>query len=514
MSSSAEINLESDQRAHEATFEKHELRPAGGGRVMVYCGYRRCRDFDATNSKGQDYYSVRAGDGYVVGVVADGVSQSFFGDLAAKAVGQFLVDFLWRSRGEAISAEKLESELRGLERDVNAEVRAKELNHQPPMLAKALEATRAKGSQTVFTAFSLDLRGGEVVLYQVGDVSAWLYNRQGGWDQRSANQSGRWSSAGQSTLGLERSVAQELTGLLVHSDGVREAWARGTRRPEVSREDFIEEAREREKIDDLAFIAVDLGAAQYGTVRGDLRVSPPTSGRGPLRGETGQEAVDGPVLKRVSEPNVTSRPWFYHLTFFVPMLVMVFALGVLAGKRLVQPPKQGRSPSGTSSTTMSAGSPTVNSTAAQLSSGVPKSRPRSNSPAATPRVVESLTIGDYEIGRRQFVDAYRKELPAAIEGSPKPGEVTIRLSLAGTGVQSVAIKGPRDKSAKPVPETPGTGAVYARIQGERDGPTEITVELVTSEGRVQKRLQLLGRQQFLGYHKLAVGASTVKGNGS
>jgi hypothetical protein len=46
-------------------------------------GYRRSLGFDERNNPGQDYAVIRAESSYIVGIVADGVSQSFYGDLAA-----------------------------------------------------------------------------------------------------------------------------------------------------------------------------------------------------------------------------------------------------------------------------------------------------------------------------------------------------------------------------------------------------------------------------------------------
>src|SRR3954465_4839137 len=61
---------------------------------LISIGYRRCRDFDQSNSPGQDFATVRADSKDVVGIVADGVSQSFLGNIAAKFLGTELLEVL------------------------------------------------------------------------------------------------------------------------------------------------------------------------------------------------------------------------------------------------------------------------------------------------------------------------------------------------------------------------------------------------------------------------------------
>src|SRR5690242_19400055 len=70
----------------------------GAHSIKLCLGYRRCRDFDSSNELGQDFATVRTSGDFTVGVVADGVSQSFYGHLAAMHVAKTLRTYLWENR--------------------------------------------------------------------------------------------------------------------------------------------------------------------------------------------------------------------------------------------------------------------------------------------------------------------------------------------------------------------------------------------------------------------------------
>src|ERR1039458_63138 len=145
--------------------------PPAGQQLEGLLGYRRCFDFDVTDSAGQDYAVLRGDSQYSVGVLADGVSQSFFGDLAAAQVSRFLVQFLWSRRDNPPRKQDLEYQLKRLEKTVAEEVRQHAIpDDVPPMQRIALEKGRAKGSQAVFAGFILDNRNQSLDVYQAGDV--------------------------------------------------------------------------------------------------------------------------------------------------------------------------------------------------------------------------------------------------------------------------------------------------------------------------------------------------------
>src|SRR5215210_5431056 len=167
------IELWSDQQSGEVQYERESFpigRRGSDQKIDVFLGYRRSLDFDTRNNPGQDFAAVRGdNDGYVVGVVADGVSQSFYGNLAAYYLSESLLDTLWKQRKRPPSENDLERELRELERKVATEV----VENHPipddlvPLHRESLEDKRSKGSQTVFASFVLDASRKRLHLYQV-----------------------------------------------------------------------------------------------------------------------------------------------------------------------------------------------------------------------------------------------------------------------------------------------------------------------------------------------------------
>lgn len=65
------------------------------GQALAYrFAYARSADTRASGDVGQDYLAVREGPQTLVFALCDGVSQSFYGDLAARYLGDALVAWL------------------------------------------------------------------------------------------------------------------------------------------------------------------------------------------------------------------------------------------------------------------------------------------------------------------------------------------------------------------------------------------------------------------------------------
>lgn len=238
--------------------------PAGDSRAdaRVCFGFRRCCEYDEGDKPGQDYVVVRVGGGYVVGIVADGVSRSFYGNLAAEYVSNWMVEELWRQRADTPEAESLEGLLK------QAEARFADYMDKypiptdlPPYLIQALERKRPKGSQTVFAAFVLNVAEARLALYQVGDIQALVHNSRPEPEVVESPAKGRWSSAGKSPMLLEKKVFTNVNGLVVKSDGVSEEWGRTLDANELAADRFGLMAKARAQNDDISFIALQLDAA-------------------------------------------------------------------------------------------------------------------------------------------------------------------------------------------------------------------------------------------------------------
>jgi hypothetical protein len=234
----------------------------GRGDIEITLGYRRCLDFDSINGAGQDFALVRVDKAHGMGVVADGVSQSFFGDIAARRVSLFLARVLWESRMSPPSPEALEEALHDLETDVSEEVKHYTLpTHLPDMQVAALERARSRGSQTVFAAFVLDLKSGALNVYMLGDADAVVRLSEGNVAPK-RDAKGRWSSAGNSRYALKWSSFRTCEGIMLKSDGAGEAWGQNLdERDAVCERAFVQLARDQASKDDVAFIGVNLSGS-------------------------------------------------------------------------------------------------------------------------------------------------------------------------------------------------------------------------------------------------------------
>ena len=255
------VTLTSDQGSGEVQYKSITVPIPGNNlrEAEIFLGYRRSVDFDEGDKRGQDYAIACGGDGYIVGVVADGVSQSFYGDLAAKKVSEWLVDHLWNMRGHPPGRTQLEESLKTLEEEFAADVEAfKVPEHLPLMLKDNLESVRQKsGSQAVFTAFVMDLLNTRLSLYQVGDVIAIIHylDKPSEAAQPSSNK-GRWSSARKSDLLLEDIIRDGVKGVVVKSDGAGKDWGQSIDGDVLDEESFKPLAQKQAGMDDVSFIAV------------------------------------------------------------------------------------------------------------------------------------------------------------------------------------------------------------------------------------------------------------------
>jgi hypothetical protein len=250
--------VSSEQRSGEVQYESFLTDiPDSIQKIEVTLGYRRSTDFDKGDNPGQDFATVRSGEGYVVGVVADGVSQSFYGDLAARYLSRWLTNRLWQERETAPSASRLETELKALEREFATEVVEKVQipEHLAPMLRQSLEDTRGQGSQAVFAAFVLDARENRLHLYQVGDADALVHYPDKPPTLIQAQSKGRWSSAGKSKLQLRKGLYEGASGVVIRSDGAGKDWGESLEENALSRGAFEVLAQRRAGIDDISFVA-------------------------------------------------------------------------------------------------------------------------------------------------------------------------------------------------------------------------------------------------------------------
>lgn len=230
--------------------------------------YARSADSRASGDPGQDYLTLREDGVRLAFALCDGVSQSFYGDLAARLLGDALVDWLWEGHFTDSGAfrEGLAAFLDGLVETASAQVAAHPLPEGlPEMLRQVLEEKRALGSETTFVAGLLDTDAGVLHLAWMGDSRIRLWGPEGEFTAQlgdTFHTQERWSTRrGRiGELHVFSCPLQDLRYLVAYTDGL-------ARLDKVMRRHFrdasiqavIDDALLRPESDDIAFLEVWLG---------------------------------------------------------------------------------------------------------------------------------------------------------------------------------------------------------------------------------------------------------------
>ena len=137
--------------------------------------YARSGDSMESGTVGQDYIAFRNDAARVTFAVCDGVGQSFIGELAARILGDGLVEWLWeapRPPDAVTFASQVRTALNALTDEGKRQVRAFQLPpHLPPLIVQALENQREYGSESMFVAGRIELGSSEswIALAWLGD---------------------------------------------------------------------------------------------------------------------------------------------------------------------------------------------------------------------------------------------------------------------------------------------------------------------------------------------------------
>jgi hypothetical protein len=252
------------------------------GQMLAYrFAYARAADTRAAGDVGQDYLAVREGAQVFVFVLCDGVSQSFYGDLAARYLGDALVAWLGEHLPPTIGAEviraTLTAHLRELTGPATRQVQRYSLPPDIPlMLREVLQEKRAMGSESTFVCGRIDLPGGNfpagrIVLAWMGDsrLRLWMGDDAHVTDVGGVFETGqRWSTR-RGPVGGDVNVfvapleqdGQRINRLMAYSDGLAalDSWDRDPSNHAV--QDLIAQASEAATSDDVSFLEVWLGPA-------------------------------------------------------------------------------------------------------------------------------------------------------------------------------------------------------------------------------------------------------------
>ncbi|MFM1652481.1 hypothetical protein ACI7RC_10315 [Brevibacillus sp. B_LB10_24] len=256
--------------------------------------YARAADTKTAGDKGQDYVTFGRREGSFIFAICDGVSLSFYGELAARFLGDALLDWLSSAAVDRASEqEKLRQSLQAYLSSLTGPASSIIDKYPIPkdvtgILRDVLEEKRKLGSETTFVCGRIDLPGrvhknGKIVLAWQGDSRLRL------WQQALEKTSllgeafftaHRWSTlrgpvgGGPHVAISELSQSWRITRLLVYTDGLADldGW-RGI--PDDRQlQQLIDDAGRKATSDDIAVLDVSWRLPADGHRAGEPPVLP------------------------------------------------------------------------------------------------------------------------------------------------------------------------------------------------------------------------------------------------
>jgi hypothetical protein len=209
------------------------LSPVPSPLAAVNYLYRPSYESVSEGVEGQDYLVLGTGPHAIVFALCDGVSQSFFGQLAARFLGDALLT--WLAALEPLADEKtlaarltafLADQTGPARRQVDAYSLPDDL---PPLVRSAWEDQRAYGSETMFVCGRLQFppdRPGRCLLCWLGDTEAQVFDRDGTPLDLGASWSSdeRWSThhgvRGAETVHTWLGSLDRIDQVIVYTDGL------------------------------------------------------------------------------------------------------------------------------------------------------------------------------------------------------------------------------------------------------------------------------------------------------
>ena len=391
--------------------------------------YARSSDCRQSDDPGQDYVALRQDGRRLAFALCDGVSQSFYGDLAARFLGDALVQWLWHHlppgefRREYIQ-QPLHQYLLALTDEATREVRQALIPEDAPLLLRdALEQKRAIGSEATFVCGVVEmpgpnLPGGRVMLAWLGDAELQLWGQE---RDRTRELGAEWVEARRwstkvgpkgGLVGVFVGPLEDVQRVLAYSDGIgslRERLGHGIGDSELARE--VERLGEMPTSDDVSFLEIEVlpepAVAPIPVTVPAPVVPPPKSPPVPPRPEP------APPVGAPPPPLPPARPWLVYAGAGVALITLCL-LGALGGRWLLGR-KAVSSPTATSGPTalpsIATKPPTGPVPTSPLSTPLPQ--PTSPLPIPSPPITTPTQVPDAE-GRYQLP---KRPLPIApLEG--------------------------------------------------------------------------------------------------
>jgi hypothetical protein len=306
--------LESRPRDIRTQFDEVKVRAPYGrfGQLRLQLGYRRWKEFDAENHAGQDFCVLYSDGRRAAGVLADGVSQSFYGNLAAEYLATRLIGYLWKHAPPQPAESEIRAYLEEIRPGLHQIVSAFQIPaHLDPAVRAALEQTRDRdGSQAVFAAFVLDAATSTAWTCLLGDASIVLRTSTDVAILQSKDPRARWTSGARTSDSLLIERHAGVTGLVLRSDGALD-WGADMSAERMHESAFRALADRASQRDDVSFAAmlsdqprVVVPAPVAGETTPMFRTTPVTTKLSPRR-----ELLDGAkATKRDVGPGLARPP--------------------------------------------------------------------------------------------------------------------------------------------------------------------------------------------------------------
>lgn len=251
------------------------------GRFEVRFGYSRAKESRENDDQGQDYVEFRIDRERLAFALCDGVSQSFYGDIAARYLGDELVAWLWDLSHHQKMAEGFIELLRNLLAQKTSEASALVNEYPiqdetPKMVRDVLERKRSIGSETMFVCGCIDLpdnriKDGSILLAWLGDSRLKLYRgRRDRTDLLAAkwNSAQRWSSKNGIIGGDPQyycGTLRELNRLIAYSDGFESVEDKLSRVGEIELTRLVYKLLETPESDDASLLDIRISRRQLKT---------------------------------------------------------------------------------------------------------------------------------------------------------------------------------------------------------------------------------------------------------
>jgi hypothetical protein len=237
--------------------------------------YHRAQETQQADDVGQDYLVCRYSDNEIAFCICDGVSLSYYGNIAAKLLGDELTDFLW-SLGDSVYTseddlrQQLHNYLQNLTDKAKGQIERHVIpNHIQGMLREVLEAKRERGSESTFVCGKIKFSSSNiesVALAWMGDSRVRVWNKEVDTSSQLGGQfltSERWSTndgliGGGPHVFVLDSEHCPIDRIHIYTDGLNafDTWNKSPNDVELI--EMVESSLSKPTSDDIAFLELEV----------------------------------------------------------------------------------------------------------------------------------------------------------------------------------------------------------------------------------------------------------------